>query len=360
VGQAGVSGNGSGFTSGNPNAPQGSQVAFVQTTGSISQAVTLNAGSYTLSFSAAQRATYQSSSQTFQVLIDGVAVGSFTPASTSYATLTTSVFTLTAGVHTIGFAGLNPHGGDNTAFIDQVNLGGPPPPPPPQLQDPGFEIPALGSGASAFQYDPAASPWTFVGQAGISGNGSGFTSGNPNAPQGSQVAFLEYTGGFNQAVTLNAGLYSISFSASQRATYQSSSQTFQVLVDGVAMGSFMPSGTAYANFTTSPFTLAAGIHTIAFVGLNPNGGDNTAFVDQVSLNGPCRRHRRNCKTQGLNCRRLALVPRRSNMIRRVLPGPSWAKLAFPATTAASRPAIPTLPRVARSPCWSTPAVSARR
>jgi|GEM_PF-375863 len=289
VGQAGVSGNGSGFTSGNPNAPQGSQVAFLQTTGSFSQAVTLTAGSYVVTFSAAQRAAHQSGTQTFQVQIDGAVVGTFTPASTSYANFTTTVFTLSAGVHTVAFVGINPNGGDNTAFIDQVALTAPPPPPPPpptQLQDPGFETPSLGSGTSAYQYDPTASPWTWVGQAGVSGNGSGFTSGNPNAPQGSQVAFLERTGSFSQAVTLTAGSYVITFSAAQRATYQSSSQTFQVQLDGAVVGTFTPASTSYANFTTTVFTLSAGVHTVAFVGLNPNGGDNTAFIDQVALTGP--------------------------------------------------------------------------
>src|SRR5439155_10286873 len=67
----------------------------------------------------------------------------------------------------------------------------------------GFETPALGSGASAYQYHPTGSGWTFspnggfdsngviVGGAGITGNNSGFTSGNPSAPEGGQVAFLQ-------------------------------------------------------------------------------------------------------------------------------------------------------------------------
>jgi uncharacterized repeat protein (TIGR01451 family) len=283
VGQAGVAGNGSGFTSSNPSAPQGSQVAFLQNKGSFSQAVTLSAGSYVVTFNAAQRATYQSSSQTFQVQIDGTTVGTFTPSRTSYASVASSVFTVAAGAHTVAFVGLNPNGGDNTALIDQVTVSGPLPPPPTQLQDPGFETPSVGSGASAFQYDPAASPWSWFGQAGVAGNGSGFTSGNPTAPQGSQVAFLQNKGSFSQAVTLTAGSYVVTFNAAQRATYQSSSQTFQLQIDGVVMGTFTPSSTFYATLTTSVFTLTAGVHTVAFVGLDPNGGDNTALIDQVAL-----------------------------------------------------------------------------
>ena len=47
---------GSGFTGGNPYAPGGAQVAFLQQTGRMSQSFTLAAGSYCLCFDAAQRA----------------------------------------------------------------------------------------------------------------------------------------------------------------------------------------------------------------------------------------------------------------------------------------------------------------
>ena len=73
------------------------------------------------------------------------------------------------------------------------------------LSDPGFELPALGSGPSAYQYNPPGSPWTFNGYAGVAGNASGFTASNPNAPQGSQVAFIQMTGSVSQSFNLCAG-----------------------------------------------------------------------------------------------------------------------------------------------------------
>ena len=159
-------------------------------------------------------------------------------------------------------------------------------PPPAQLQDPGFETPSVGTGTyGAFRYNPSGSPWTFDNGSGVAGNGSGFTAGNPNAPQGTQVAFLQATGSFSQSVTLAAGTYSLSFSAAQRANFQSSSQTIQVQVDGAAVGTFTPAGTNYAAYNTASFTVTAGSHTIRFVGLDPDGQDNTAFIDQVSLFG---------------------------------------------------------------------------
>src|SRR5262249_42604786 len=149
-------------------------------------------------------------------------VGTFTPAGASYQSFTTGQFTVaTAGSHTLSFVGLNPQGGDNTAFLDDLTLT-----PWPSFSVPGdrgFEAPAVGSGA--FAYNPSGSPWTFSGTSGVSGNGSAFTSGNPNAPEGSQVAFLQETGAIGQTLNLAAGAYTLSFQAAQRGN-QSSNQTF--------------------------------------------------------------------------------------------------------------------------------------
>jgi hypothetical protein len=155
-----------------------------------------------------------------------------------------------------------------------------------QPSDPGFETPSVGTGTyGAFRYNPSGSPWTFDNGSGVAGNGSGFTAGNPTASQGSQVAFLQATGSISQSVTLAAGTYSLSFSAAQRANFQSSSQSIQVLIDGTAVGTFTPGSASYTAYTTASFTVTAGSHTIRFVGLDPDGQDNTAFIDQVFLFG---------------------------------------------------------------------------
>jgi len=121
-GSAGVAGNGSAYTSASPNAPEGMQVGFLQQGGaSISQSVSLNAGTYALGFLAAQR-MWDSGAQNFEVLVDGNIVGQFTPSGTHYAGYSTGEFTVTAGVHTIDFLGLDTAGGDNTALIDAVSL----------------------------------------------------------------------------------------------------------------------------------------------------------------------------------------------------------------------------------------------
>src|SRR5262249_28163420 len=152
--------------------------------------------------------------------------------------------------------------------------------------DTGFERPSAGpAGASgSFVYRPTGSAWTYAGLAGVAANGSGFTAGNPPAPQGVQVALLQRTGSVSPAVArLAPRRYVITFDAAQRANHQASRQNFRVLVDGSVVGTFTPSGKSYRGYTTAAFTVAAGSHTIAFQGLDSAGGDNTAFVDAVTL-----------------------------------------------------------------------------
>ena len=119
----------------------------------------------------------------------------------------------------------------------------------------GFEQPNVGTGPSAYQYDPTGTPLTYLGTAGVAGNGSAL--GNPDAPQGSQVGFLQGTGSFGASGNFAAGTYYISFSAAQAAA-NASSETFEVVVDGVVAGTFTPSGTGYATSITNNFSLSAG------------------------------------------------------------------------------------------------------
>jgi hypothetical protein len=278
-GTAGISGNGSDFTAANPAGPQGNQVAFLQDRGTVTQTVNFTAGTYTLAFSAAERASNATGIESFEVTVDGAVVGSFNSiVGTTYQTQSTSSFTVTAGNHVVSFIGTNANGGDNTIFLDQVSATLQSAP----LNDSGFELPALAGGT--FKYNPTGSPWTFTGTAGVAENGSAFSAGNPAAPQASQVAFLQANGGIGQAVNFAAGTYMIRFAAAQRGN-AGGNQTFQVLVDGQVVGTFNGlAGTAFSAQSTTSFTVTAGTHTITFQGTNLNGGDNTALIDQVAIN----------------------------------------------------------------------------
>ena len=280
AGSSGISGNNSGFTSGNPAAPEGVQVAFLQTTGSFSQ-IRQRLGRWLLHAVLQGRPAWQP---------PGIPAGLQRPGRRRGGGHLHALWHLVPVLHhrrvhghrrahTIKFQGLDSAGGDNTAFVDQTAI----------VQasssaigDAGFEQVVVGAGQ--FQYRPTGSPWTFAGSAGISGNNSGFTSGNPAAPEGAQVAFLQTTGAFSQSVSgWAAGSYTLSFKAAQRGNHQASRQDFNVLVDGVVVGTFTPSGTSYQSYTTAVVHGHRRAHTIKFQGLDSAGGDNTAFVDAVAI-----------------------------------------------------------------------------
>ena len=148
----------------------------------------------------------------------------------------------------------------------------------------GFEIPSLGTGG--YQYNPSGASWTFLNNSGISGNASGFTSANPNTPEGTQVAFLQGAGSsISQSIAFPAGSYQVAFLAAQRANYPQVAQTFNVTLDGQEIGSFAPpqSATNYAFYTTSSFSVTNGNHTLAFVGTDTNGSFDTIFLDDVQV-----------------------------------------------------------------------------
>ncbi|AMV40931.1 fibronectin type III domain-containing protein [Planctomyces sp. SH-PL62] len=119
---AGLAADGSAMTLGNPSAPSGGQAAFVRGAGSITQTTAnLHAGRYKVSFKAAQRSP-SAAAQDFKVTIDGVEVGRFTPAGSTYAAYATATFDAPAGVHSLAIVGLNSAGGDVAALLDDVSM----------------------------------------------------------------------------------------------------------------------------------------------------------------------------------------------------------------------------------------------
>jgi RHS repeat-associated protein len=158
-----------------------------------------------------------------------------------------------------------------------------PPASAPSVGDAGFESPSVGTGSSAYVGGPTGTPWTYSGSAGVAGNGSAFTSGNPDAPEGTQVAFIQDASSISQAISgWAAGSYTISFRAAQRGNFGGAND-FEVVVDTTVVGTFTPSGTSYASYSTPSFAVAAGSHTIKFIGLNSLGGDDTSFIDSVAV-----------------------------------------------------------------------------
>lgn len=283
AGYSGVAGNNSGFTSGNAPAPDGTQVAFVQMTGTATVRATLSAGTYVLSAQTANRLNY-GGQQTVSVLLDGVEIGRFTGGA-SYAEASTGSFTVAAGTHDFTFAGLSTT--DATLFLDQISLGAVSGPVAVAIGSSGFENPNVGANTfSAFLYNPVtvagSQGWRFEGNSGVTGNGSGFTSLNPVAPEGGQVAFVQTnTGVVSQTVTLPAASsYSLSVKAAKRGVWDQGHQSVQVLVDGVVVGTIAPNGTNYETDTVA-FAAPAGAHVLAFRGTAAD--DSTVLIDSVQL-----------------------------------------------------------------------------
>jgi hypothetical protein len=371
---SGIQHNGSAW--GAAAAPNGVQTAFIQSTSSISQPLSLNAGNYTLAFQAAQRGCCLTpNTQPIKVTVDGVQFGVITPPSTSFSSFNVTFTVLFGGVHTIAFVGTNPN--SNSTFIDGVTLtaivqgtalvsslnpsnvgdnvtftatvtgsaptgsvtfvadgvttlcsavalsggGNTPtahcstsglsagthsivanysgnsinpassssplsqvvnsaPPPPPALVNASFETPVLGSG---FQYNPSGAGvgWTFSPSSGIQGNGSAW--GAAAAPSGTQTAFIQDTSTISQALSLNAGNYTLAFKAAQRpCCLTPNTQPIKVTIDGVQIGSLVtPPGTSFSSFSLSFSVASSGTHTIAFAGTSAN--TNATFIDAVTL-----------------------------------------------------------------------------
>jgi hypothetical protein len=149
----------------------------------------------------------------------------------------------------------------------------------------GFETPVT----TTYVYNPSGGSWTFSGAggngSGVTTNGSAFTSSNPAAPQGTQVAFVQRTGSFSQALSGFApgGVYTVTFSAANRATPgYNSAESWDVRIDGATKASFSNKPTTYADYTAT-FTASATSHTLSMVGTG--GSDTTVFIDNIRITG---------------------------------------------------------------------------
>ncbi len=144
--------------------------------------------------------------------------------------------------------------------------------------DLGFEEPQIPT-SPGHTYSPSGGYWIHIGASGIVSNDGGF--GNPTSPQGIQACLLQQTGSVQQSMNFaTSGAFKVKFKAAQRT---GSNQTFKVYADAILVGTINPSSTSYLPYTTNSFALSAGNHIIKFVGTNPLGGDNTAFIDDISI-----------------------------------------------------------------------------
>ncbi|MFK7799915.1 MAG: G8 domain-containing protein [Aureispira sp.] len=290
TGGTGIASNGSGFTGANPNAPQGTQVVFIQGSGSsITRTLNINNHnrSYRVMLKAALR-NWGNQQKTIRVFMDNIMIGDFPLTSTNYEEKVSLPIVLPQGSHTLKIQGINPVSGDHTAFVDDVRL---------ELTNnwhhaSGFESPSLAAGtfmywSTANNSTLQAAGYTFTGGSGITSNGSGFTGANPNTPEGQQVVFLQspntfITRTFNVAAIHNNKQHRVLMKAALR-NMGNQQKHIRILIDNILVDEFPLSSINYKEKASLPLVLSQGTHTLKIQGINPQPGDHTAFIDDVRL-----------------------------------------------------------------------------
>ena len=213
-----ASGGNAWYSGAAPTGLDGVQFAALQATSTLSQTFTANADNLHLSWLDAGRGIGGMGDQSYQVLLDGVAVGGvFGTNSNEAFGLNTLDFTgLTNGSsYQLTFAGLS--SSDQTAFLDNVQLSDALPPPPPKTP----KITVLGDdatlGANQFMIEdfdnPLAAGFTFLNGANayVRSGALGLDSGVSAPPPGTTSNYETVKSGGYAALTSSSFLQSISF-----------------------------------------------------------------------------------------------------------------------------------------------------
>lgn len=154
---------------------------------------------------------------------------------------------------------------------------------PSGIPDFSFETPRV----SDYGYSPSGAAWNFNGASpsgsGLIANGSGFE--NPNAPDGTQAAFVQSHGTVSQSLSgfVPGTVYTITYSAAQRGgDNQHGGESWNVMIDNTVIRTNNPGGTSYVDYAAT-FTATAATHILSFVGTDLATGDNTVFIDRVRI-----------------------------------------------------------------------------
>ena len=161
------------------------------------------------------------------------------------------------------------------AFVDQV-----------EIIDAATGTVVAGAVLNAGFETPAGADWAFPNPSGIVANGS--TLANPNAPEGTHVAFLQTSSTSAASISqsllaLAGGTFRVRMQMAQSTNFRVGTQGVEVLVDGVVLGSYVPaSDGAFHSYTTgSAFAVPpASIYEYAFAPASGRAGT------VVTMTGP--------------------------------------------------------------------------
>lgn len=144
-----------------------------------------------------------------------------------------------------------------------------------------FEDPTI----TNFQYSPTWAPWTMGAGTGIAANGSTLTFLNPNAPEGTHVAFIEKTGTMTTPFMFSPGIFRLKFYGAQRVRPTGvDRQVVQISIGTTKLFEQELTGSSYAVYTTRAMRFfTATIATVTFKGLDPASTDDIAFIDKVEI-----------------------------------------------------------------------------
>jgi hypothetical protein len=146
-----------------------------------------------------------------------------------------------------------------------------------------FETPSLTAGTAVGDPTGAGVDWTFSGEgAGIESNGGvyAFTA----APDGVQVAYMQFANSISQTVNLTPGDdYTLTYYLEQRSSY-SAWLPIVVSVGGSTVDDITSSpGTTAWILYTDAFTAGSSSELLAFTGSDPTGADEAAGLDDATI-----------------------------------------------------------------------------
>jgi len=160
--------------------------------------------------------------------------------------------------------------------------------PPPQVANPSFEADAV----PAFPgYGPITS-WTVTG-GGINNSGGPFHD-NGVIPDGAKIAFIQTDGAMTQVINgfIVGNTYQVRYFENARNCCTAGSSPFvEVKIGGVTIVAPHASppvggGNPYREVLSDPFVATATSLELAFIKSNPQGGDTTLLIDNVSIVPP--------------------------------------------------------------------------
>jgi len=157
------------------------------------------------------------------------------------------------------------------------------------LSNPSFEsFDVLNEQDETFGRNPSGAAWSFNQAKPGDEVGINLVTGGPifapPAPDGTRhSAFMRGAGnGISQAVTFDAGSYTVSFDAVKRNNYGTVATPLTVSIDGKPVLALRASQISdkWNTYTTPAFTLASGTHTLAFV---LGEGESMGLIDNVRI-----------------------------------------------------------------------------